>query len=83
MDIKRPMPTPPTGPATDARMSPEKGGGSLYLSTSGHLLVSVEAFLACDVREPSVSGDDDTIGAGDGALASLLPQRLGLVPITV
>jgi len=45
VDIKRPMPTLPTGPATGARTPPEKDGGSLYMSTGGLLLVSVEANL--------------------------------------
>ena len=44
VDIKKPMPTFPTGSAADARKSPEKRTGSVYTSTSGQILVSVGVF---------------------------------------
>lgn len=42
VDIKKPMPTLPTGTAADARKSPEERSGSVYTSTSGQILLSVE-----------------------------------------
>ena len=57
VDIIQPMPTLPTGPTTIARKSPEQRSGSLYASTSGQLLVSVEEELEVD-RQPGTKVGD-------------------------